>query len=286
MAHSLVRKVARQLGWRAVGLVAAGLLLGLGVRSAAAQDQKLPKADEIIAKMIDATGGEAAMKKITNRVSKGTYEAGGMSGSMTAYEAAPNKSYAIIELPKMGTIEQGTNGQVYWERNPISGPRVLDTEDIPTAARHADFYYLLDWRKQYKSAETSGTATVNDQPAYKVVLTPGEGEPETWFINQKTNLLVRMDVPAPGGEGMIESYLDDYRKVDAVMTPFRIRQTYQGQPVATITWKSIEQNVDIPKDRFEPPPDIKELMKQAPGKPQPGQTPPPAAPEKPKPPKP
>jgi hypothetical protein len=294
MRRSLLQTGARLAGWRAVALATAAVLLASwsigqtappekkaaeGQKPSAAGQEKLPKADELIARMVEALGGEQAMKKITNRVSKGTFEQGPLKGSVTVYEAAPDKSLQITELPSGQTIEEGTNGEIYWRLSPM-GPQIIGGEEAAVAKRHSDFYLWLNWRKHYTGAETVGTARIDDHSAYKVVMKTKEAPPETWYIDEKTHLLDRVDLTVPQA-GTVETYLEDYRKQDGVMIPFKTRMMGGPAPLI-VTLTSVEQNTEIPKDRFEPPPAIRELAKEAvkgPG--QPGQPPPPAKPEQP-----
>ena len=55
----------------------------------------------------------------------------------------------------------------------------------------------------YTKVETTGVETVNNQPCYRVVMTPPKGKPETRYFDQKTGLaaprgLVLIPARAPG----------------------------------------------------------------------------------------
>jgi len=273
MTRSLIKAVARLVAWRAVGLATLAILAA-GVCFAqaptekrpgdapkpSAAEEKLPSAEAVLDKLVEATGGEAAIKKINTRVSKGTYKQGPDKANITIYEAAPNKSLHIIELPEGQKIEQGTNGEVYWTQSPM-GVQISDKEEAALAARQGDIHLPATWRRHYKSAETAGIETVGGNPAYKLIMTPQEGQPDVWYVDQKSNLLLRWDMSAGGGMGLIGMYYEDYRKVDDVMVPFTQRAT-SPMPLA-VTFTSVEHNVDIPKERFELPAAVKEALKDA-----------------------
>lgn len=294
MRRSLVKTVARLTGWRAVGLATTAVLAaalsygqaptpekkpGGAQKPGAAEQQKLPKAEELIAQMAEAMGGEAAIKSIKTRVSKGTLERGADKGTITSYEAAPDKSLLITEVGGE-KIEEGTDGEILWRKTP-QGTQLVGGEEAAIAARHNDMYLPLNWRKYYASAETVGTTMIDDRPAYKILMTPKEGPPETWYIDEKTHLMDRTDLTVPG-LGTIETYFEDYRKQDGVIVPYKLRQVFNGQQAAAITLTSIEQNVEIRKERFEPPAGLKELGQEGgKGPAQPGQPPQPPKPEKP-----
>ena len=126
--------------------------------------------------------------------------------------------------------------------------------------REAMLRGAVDWRKLYKSAETTGVENVDDQACYKVLLTPNEGKPETRYFDKKSNLLVKltMQLPSPMGEVPTETLLSDYKEQNGVTAPRKVHQKALGQEFL-ITIDHVEYNVDMPKDRFDLPAEIKAL---------------------------
>ncbi len=249
---------------RLVVVVAIGLILAVPARTLA-QAEKLPKGEDLIAKCIEAGGGKAAMEKIHNRVTKGSIEvpAAGVKGTFTGYEAEPNKSLTILEIQGT-TIQQGTDGKVFWELK--GAPRILEGDEKQMAERLSTFQMILHWQKFYSKAETVGTEKVGDHDCYKLTMTLKGGATETWFIDQKTNLLARTDmtVKEGGAEIPIQVAMEDYRKVDGLTLSFKSIQTIVAMNLQQVyTIESIKQNVDLPKDRFDLPPEIKALLKDS-----------------------
>ncbi len=70
----------------------------------------------------------------------------------------------------------------------------------------------------------------------------------------RTNAILKTEM----GEIAAEISVSDYRNVDGVLMPFQLRQKVFQQDF-TITFQSIKTNVDIPKDRFALPDDVKAL---------------------------
>ena len=91
----------------------AGLLCGWGQVRA---EEQLPKAEEILDKFVEATGGKAAYEKVHNEKSTGTFEfvGKGVKGAMTSYRAEPNKMYMRVDLENVGAIEDGNDGETAW----------------------------------------------------------------------------------------------------------------------------------------------------------------------------
>ena len=228
-----------------------------------AQQDKLPKAEDVLDKYIEVTGGKAAYAKLDNRVTKATMEitGQGLKFSMTIYTAKPNKMYSLVESEVYGKIEKGTDGDVVWETNMVTGPQIKTDQERSFILRAATFDALVNWRKLYKKAETVGTETIDDKPCYKIVLTPTEGLPETRYYDLATNLLLKteLSLELPMGTIPMENYTGDYKKVDGILLPHQTRVMVMGQQ-RVMTIESIEHNVKIPKDRFKLPAEIQALV--------------------------
>ena len=232
---------------------------------AVAQSDDLPKAETILDRYIEVTGGRAAYEKLKNRVSKGTFDiaAAGIKGTIMLYQAAPDKLYSITELPGMGTVKEGSNGTVAWEQNPMMGPHLKQGKEKATALREAAFNAELHWRKLFKKVQTKGIEDVNGKPAYKVELTPVEGNPETRYFDKESGLHVKTTTVYPSQMGDIpaEVLVRDYKEVDGVKIAHKIVLDFAMQEMV-LTFEKIEHNVDLPKDRFDLPADIKALLKK------------------------
>jgi outer membrane lipoprotein-sorting protein len=239
----------------------AAVLLATGARLAA---DDLPKAETILDKYIEATGGKAAYEKNHTEVSTGTMEfvGKGIKGSITSYRAEPNKSYTELDIAGIGKVREGSDGTTAWSLSALQGPRIKDGDEKAGALQAAKFNAELNWRDSYK-AETTGAEKVDGKDCYKVVLTPSQGSPQTRFYDKESNLLVKMTmtVKNPMGEIPVESTVSDYRKEGSILMPHKITQSAAGQEIAIVIDK-VQYNAEIPKDKFEPPDEIKALMKK------------------------
>ena len=228
-----------------------------------AADPALPKGDVILDQFIEATGGKAAYEKIHTEISTGSFDltGKGIRGAVSSFKAAPNKIYVAVELAGIGKIEDGSNGEIAWNRSALQGPRIKDGDEKAAALREATFNEPLHWRKLYKSAETVGIENVDDKPCYKVILTPLEGKPETQFFDRQSHLLVKfaMTLSTPMGEVAVESRLTDYRKDGELLTPHRLEQSAMGQQFV-ITIDTVKWNEEIPPSRFDVPGDVQALL--------------------------
>jgi hypothetical protein len=241
-------------------VIIAGLLCGSGhVRA----EEPLPKAEEILDKFVDATGGKAAYEKVHNEKSTGTFEfvGKGVKGAMTIYRAEPNKMYMRVDLENIGAIEDGTDGETAWMLSVMQGPHIKEGEERAVSLRQATLREPLLWRKLYKGAETAGVENVDGAACYKVVLTPNQGKPETQYYDKKNNLLVKMTMTVVNQMGEIptETVVSDYKEQNGLQSPRKMHQKALGQEFE-ITIGQIEYNIDMPKDRFDLPSEIKALV--------------------------
>src|SRR4051794_37723864 len=239
----------------------AAMVLATGAQLAA---DELPKADKILDKYIEVTGGKAAYEKNRSEVSTGTMEfvGKGIKGTVSSFRAAPDKSYTEVDIQGIGKVKEGTDGKVAWSLSAMQGPRIKDGEEKASALHAARFNAELNWRDIY-TAETKGVEKVDGKDCYKVVLTPKEGMSITRFYDKDSSLLVKMvmTVKNPMGEIPVESTVGDYRKEGAILMPHKVTQSAAGQEIAIII-DGVKFNAEIPGDKFDPPDEIKAMMKK------------------------
>jgi hypothetical protein len=259
----------------AIVLVASACLTGFqGLR---AEEETLPDGAALLDKLLEASGGSAAYDKIRNRITRSSFEmpAAGLKMAMTIYQAKPNKNYTLMESEAIGKIERGTDGEVAWEKSMTTGPRIIEGEERVQFMRGVEFDVITRWREFYEKAECVGVENVNEKPAYKVVITPKEGDPETWYLDKESGLTIRVDitVQSPMGEVPVQSFHSDYREVDGIRMPHKVEATVMGQ-ARVMTIESVEHNSEIPDDRFALPAEIRELLEPDEAEPEAPEAPP------------
>lgn len=208
----------------------------------------LPKADELIDKFVAATGGEAAYKKLNSFYTKGTMEipAAGIKGTFESYSKAPNKNAVFIKIPGVGDLVEISDGSKSWAVDPINGAREKTGEELAQTKLESDFYRFVRLKQLFPKRETRGVEKVDGADAYAVVMTAGDIS-QTYYFDQKTNYLVRIDQIAvtPEGKTPAQTYLSDYRKVEGVLMPFTMRVE---TPAAGLMFKSEEIKANVPVD--------------------------------------
>lgn len=252
--------------------ITAALVLSLTLSVAFAEEEakptpppqaKLPPAEKIIADYIEASGGEAARRKITSRKMTAMlrFPAHGIEAEVIEYARAPHFIYRESTIKGLGKNQAGSNGEVSWVIDLATGPQILAGEALAFNLRMSKFYHELDWKQHYKSAKTLGIEAVNDEPCYKVELTPKAGDPLVNYYDQESKLLVRTDVaiPTPQGKIPVESYMSEFKEFAGVKVPTKTTMKVFAQE-RVLEIKEIETNIEIPKGTFDVPEVIQEMI--------------------------
>jgi len=159
----------------------------------------------------------------------------------------------VIELPGVGKMEEGFDGETAWEMSALQGPRIKEGEEKDASVRASKLTSLGSWRDDYTSARTLGVEDVDGKPAWKVELTPKdkEAKPEIYYFDQKTVLLVRVTqtLPTAMGDIPVEAGFSDYRLVDGIQTPFSMVQKAMGQSI-DMHFDKVTYNAEIAADRL------------------------------------
>jgi hypothetical protein len=240
-------------------LTTVSLVLGY-VHAAAAQT-----ADEIIERHLTATGGRAALGKLTSRALTGTIvvstPAGEFSGPIEVYSLPPNKTRTLIKLDLTAvgvgqmTIDQRFDGANGYVLDSLQGNRDI-TGDQLEAMRNGYFPTpFLNYKENGIAVELGGKEKIGDRDAYLVILKPKTGPALRQYFDATSYLLIRQVVTAnipPVGELEQTTDFSDEREVDGVKIPFVLKSSSSAQNFAVSITK-VEHNKPIDAAMFAKP---------------------------------
>jgi len=197
----------------------------------------LPTVDAIFEKYLVASGGQAAFEKITSRVSTGTVEmtALSMTGKVEFDEQAPNQSTMIIETPGLGVTQRTFDGRHAWLQDPLVGLINLSGLGVELAKSAAAFNKQSRLKELYPSARLVGKEKLNGQDVFVVQMGFESG-----YFDAESGLLLR--------KGNV--YYDDYREVDGLKLPFKIREEVISGVGLIFQLTEIKHNVSIDEAKF------------------------------------
>ncbi len=220
--------------------------------------------EDLMAKAIEAAGGEANLRKrhsVQTRFTL-TMATQGITGEGMGYSRAPNASAQVTTLRAAGkkiatthTYFDGAQGGIetsFFPAMPRTG------EPLDDARLAGDFYRELNWKTGYKTVVIQEIKKIGDEEAYVVVKTPEKGGPIKEAYSTKTFRLLQRESPETQPESgqkttSTETY-SDYRLVEGVWVPFKtvVSQATMGDTV--LTTQDVKFNVRIPDAVFQPTP--------------------------------
>ncbi len=198
-----------------------------------------PTADQILAKYVEALGGQAAIDKMKTLVMKGTYV--GFNGASLPYEvdlAAPDKFYINVNA-QQGTVERGFDGKAGWEKGPRGVNELMNPvlDDLKSTFL---FFHNIKLKEQFTLV--NGTNADNRR--------------EQLFFDAETGLLRRRISYIETPIGVIPNQIDfeDYRVVDGVKVPFTVKvSSVEPGLVSTRTYTEIKLNALVDDSKFRMP---------------------------------
>ena len=265
----MTRSEAKRVdGWR-LRLPPTALILAFAIApgvTAVAEDEKLPSAEEILARYVEATGGRKAYENIRTKVTRAHFKPPESETQATqiGYYSEPSNFFQETLGAPGGIRREGVSGDVVWYINPKTGPAIRDGILKDRSLRHAFLHRDLEWRKLYKEAKCTGTATIEGKECYKVAMTATNDDHEIRYFAKDSGLHIATDVGTEGPMGgmQIRILFSEYRKTGALLVPFRWVQSFGGLEIEVV-YESIEFNVEIPPSRFVLPPEVETLRKNA-----------------------
>ena len=197
----------------------------------------MPSVDSILDKYLEASGGKKAFEKITSRISTGTVEitALGMTGTAELNEQAPDRSSLIIVAPGLGTMQRTFDGNRAWLQDPLQGFIRFSGFGLEIAKASAVFNKQTKLKELYPSALLIGKEKLGGRDTYVVRMGF-----EKWYFDVEGGLLLRKG----------NTYYDDYREVDGIKLPFKMRDEVFSGVGLIYQLTEIKHNVKIDEAKF------------------------------------
>jgi photosynthetic reaction center cytochrome c subunit len=216
-------------------------------------DAPLPTVEQVLGKYVQALGGREALAKLTTRVVKGSrVGADGVLVPEEIYQKAPDKLFVMTTYPSI-TFRSGFDGARAWARDSKGTDQLND--QFAEALRHeAEFFNGARLRELYPNLTAVGRETLGGRETYVVGAPAPDGGGEKLYFDAQTGLLVRRYVEFKTALGPTPVRVDyeDYREVDGVKLPFRLRWSNPryswGRKV-----EEIKHNVPVDDAKFDPP---------------------------------
>ncbi len=218
---------------------------------------KVAEVDQILERYTEAVGGKAAIDGVTSYKAQGRFSSSVLreSGQFKIWGKDPRKSLSVIEFPRIGTLKKGFDGENRWVQTPAG----TFTDESPTQMaeleQDAEVYRAGKIRDLYQSMTLEGKARLSGRDVYMLEGKPAKGPAEKLFFDTESGLLMRWDMVRRNpqrGNVFVKVHLDDYREVDGVKVPFKVRFAFESFELM-LNVDVLEHNVPIDDALFAKP---------------------------------
>lgn len=214
-----------------------------------------PKAEDILAKYVQAVGGKEAIEKVKTRVIKGaSVSANGQSFPLEINFVAPDKYTLSVSLPQSASTQK-FNGSAGWLKN-AREDRAMENADLAKAKSLAWSLELLQLKEPYPRMGFAGTEKAGDRECNVLQMRLQDGRRVRFSFDKESGLLLRRVVQTvtPIGIDPEQTDYEDYREVDGVKVPHTIRTTYLDRVYnSTRKFTEVRHNANVDESIFNLP---------------------------------
>lgn len=225
----------------------------------------LPDAKEIIARYIEAIGGEEALRKTVSKHITGKFSvpSRGVEGNLVLFRSVPDKLLIRIDVPGKGEMMQGFDGKVGFMSSP-RGPSILKGSQLGQIRETADFYTELHRADKFNSMETIELTEFEGKSCYKVKLISKAGREYAEFFEKETGLLAGNFGKHEAQGTTIEqtTVYSDYKTFGDLLLPTRTVVRVMGSE-QVMTYETVEFNT-VDEAVYELPDTVKALVSAEP----------------------
>ena len=223
--------------------------------------------DQVIAKYIDALGGQPAVQNARTRVMTGTITTRDLvTSNVTVQEKASGEYRIDIATQPAPTIRAG-NGKTAWAVGGGRGgggapdaPRDLAGFQMQQGLRLADFALPLHLKERFAALQVNKTYdTIDGKQAVTLTGSPYPNVTEQLSFDRQTGLLLRRTIATgSGGTGLNIMNLgeqitySDYRDVNGLKVPYTVRHATWNQ-VNTEKFTDVKINAPVADEAFAKP---------------------------------
>jgi hypothetical protein len=207
---------------------------------------RLPPATALIDRYVELIGGREAVlrPKSTRTLSTFEYPATGIRGRQEVFAARPNRLLTHLDIPGLGDVRSGYDGEIGWVIEPMGGARIVEGGELAEMHDQAWNTALVRDPSLLISRTTIARAEVDGVACYKVELVWKSGRVSHDCYGEGDGLLVATFhvQELPSGPIEVTTILRDYRQFGEVRLPSRtIQRMMQVETVLTI--ESVEFDV-------------------------------------------
>lgn len=219
--------------------------------------RKLPSAEKIVDNYLKALGGKNAVSALKDVTYEWTIQLNGQSiGTARTQLRAPASQRSELTFGN-GMVISAANPRSAWEVGLDNNLRTLTGPASAGVKLRAslDASHLVNFKKANILARVVSLGDLAAEPAYIVEFSTRSGARFNYYFSVKTGLLTKITGDVPKTRVL----LDDYRKVNGIQEPHRLRMNVDGPGELTLLLQSVKYDTGIENRVFDPPAANEEL---------------------------
>ena len=211
--------------------------------------KKLPSAEKIVDNYLKALGGKKSVSALKDTTYNWTIQLNDQPIGTARTQRKPPSSERWELTFGNGQIINATNTRSAWELGLDNHLRTLTGPESAAAKLRAtlDSSRLVDFKKLNVLARVVSLGDLASEPAYIVEFSTRSGARFQYYFSVKTGLITKIT-----GE-KTKVVFDNYRKVEGIQEPHRIRMDVEGTGELTLLLESVTFNTGINDSVFDPP---------------------------------
>jgi len=227
------------------------ILLLAGVAHEAPAQKKLPSAEKIVDNYLKALGGKKSVSALKDTTYNWTIQFNDQPFGTALTQRKPPSSERWELTFGNGQIINATNTRSAWELGLDNHLRTLTGPESAAAKLRAtlDASRLIDFKKLNVLARAVSLGDLASEPAYIVEFSTRSGARFQYYFSVKTGLITKIT----GDVKKTKVVFDQYRAVNGIQEPHRIRMNVEGSGELTLLLEKVTFNTGIDDKIFDPP---------------------------------
>lgn len=207
-------------------------------------------AEKVIANYLTAVGGKEKLKTITTYSADVSMEMMGRTMEGTMKKMAPYSNMMEIVMGGMSVYKMSFDGTKGYQGQ-MGQNAAFGEDEIKVQKDEKGIFPQLHYSDADYKISLAGTAKVNGEDTYKIMVTKPSGTVATEYYSVKTGFLIKQEakIKAQGQEVDQVVTFGDYKSVDGIMTPMSITQEGGGQEIP-LTLSNVKYNAGVTAEDF------------------------------------
>lgn len=223
---------------------------------AADGNSPLPTTADILRKFTNAIGEGGVAPHFTTRTMKGIYQTEDLSGfaGIEVTNKAPNKSFTKITFSNGVVVLEVCDGRSVWLEDPSGRMHEYTGAALESRLRLSRFNGREETMFAMVKGDVVGTAQVGSHSTYVLAVSLTKEIRSKVYFDTTTGLAVRADdtIRKDDADYTVETYMDDYRPVDGIYYPFKIRHVEKGN-IFTVRFTQVKNDPPVDDALFVKP---------------------------------